>query len=246
MKGLREIMAEIAQAGPPAPPDVFRCQVCEDTGFVNVTDAEDHARWRRCECAERELEANRRAAMVAWCELPAPMRSLVFGAIEVRKGAVGLAEAMSWLRLYAQGRQEQPWAWLDGPKGLAKTHLVVAVLNYRLEHPDLPQGKFVHVEDWLDHLRDGMADNSYSERFHLYCDVPLLVLDDLGAHQGTPWAVAKVDQLVDYRYRNKLPTLFTTNPTAQLPDRAADRMRDTRLCRKLNLSGTSYRLKGGA
>ena len=241
MKGLRELMAEItARNGGGAPAEVFKCPACEDTGFVAV-DADGHARWKRCECAEKELEANRRAAMVAWCELPPPMRSLAFGAIEARKGVVGLAEAMSWLRLYAKGEVEQPWVWLHGEKGLGKTHLAVAVLNYRLEHPDLPLGKFVHVEDWLDHLRDGMSDNSYSERFHLYCEAPLLVMDDLGAHQGTPWAVAKVAQLVDYRYRNKLATIFTTNPKATLPERAEDRLRDSRLCRRFELSGPSYR-----
>lgn len=242
MKGLGDLLADItAQTDAFAPPDVFRCAICEDGGWTAVVDAEGVSRWRRCECAERELEAQRRAAMLSWCELPPVMREQTFAVLTPKREIKGRAEAVAWLQAYAEGQQEQPWVWLHGDRGLGKTHLAVAVLNYRLEHPGLPLGKYVHVEDWLDHLRAGFADSSYEERFQMYCEVPLLVLDDIGSHQGTPFAVAKVDQLVDYRYRNKSPTIFTTNPAARLPERTEDRLGDVRLCRKFDLRGASLR-----
>lgn len=41
----------------------------------------------------------------------------------------------------------------------------------------------------------------------------LVIFDDLGAERGTEYALEKVYGIVDARYRQKLPTIFTTNLT---------------------------------
>jgi hypothetical protein len=57
--------------------------------------------------------------------------------------------------------------------------------------------------------------------------VPLLVLDDLGAESGTPWADEKLFQLMNYRYNACLPTVFTTSVTLNsMPSRVATRLMD--------------------
>ena len=38
----------------------------------------------------------------------------------------------------------------------------------------------------------------------------LLVIDDLGTEQ-TQWSISKIYTIIDSRYRNKLPTIVTTN-----------------------------------
>jgi len=55
----------------------------------------------------------------------------------------------------------------------------------------------------------------------------LLILDDLGAEKSGPWPIAKLDELVDHRYLNRLPTVFTTNSAPkQLPSRVASRLKE--------------------
>jgi len=58
-------------------------------------------------------------------------------------------------------------------------------------------------------------------------NAPLLILDDLGAHSGTPWADEKLFQLINYRYNASLPTVITTSVTfAEMERRLATRLTD--------------------
>ena len=43
----------------------------------------------------------------------------------------------------------------------------------------------------------------------------LLVLDDLGAENNTPWAKEKIYEIIDSRYRDKKPCIITTNLTRE-------------------------------
>jgi DNA replication protein DnaC len=61
--------------------------------------------------------------------------------------------------------------------------------------------------------------------------VPLLVLDDLGVQTSTPWVKEKLDQLLNHRFNNELPTVIvTTVPIEQLEDRVRTRLSDPILC----------------
>jgi len=63
-------------------------------------------------------------------------------------------------------------------------------------------------------------------------NTPLLVLDDLGAQMGTPWAKEKLDQLLNARFNSELPTVIVTiTPVEQLDERLHTRLTDPRLCR---------------
>ena len=68
------------------------------------------------------------------------------------------------------------------------------------------------MPDLLDHLRytfGPQSDVSYDELFEGVRTVPLLVLDDLGAHATTPWAREKLFQIINYRYDARLSTIVT-------------------------------------
>jgi DNA replication protein DnaC len=66
----------------------------------------------------------------------------------------------------------------------------------------------------LDHLRSTFgpsSDIAYDKRFEMVRDVGLLVLDDLGTENTTPWAREKLYQIINHRYNNRLPTVITSN-----------------------------------
>lgn len=72
----------------------------------------------------------------------------------------------------------------------------------------------------------------------------LLVIDDLGTEQSTEWSASKVFTIIDSRYRNKLPTIITTNLNVEmLSDRYGERTIDRviEMCTIIEHKGESLR-----
>lgn len=158
----------------------------------------------------------------------------------------GISEGLDAAMAFVRGEIEPPFLLLYGLAGLGKTHLALATgWSYLAQ---LKSAVYYQVESLLDALREGyrikqaMApgeyhQDSYDAVMNHAKKVSLLILDDLGVEKGTEWAVAKLDEIVDHRYINRLPLVVTAN-TLELPERILDRMREGRIVR---LRGQSYR-----
>ena len=74
----------------------------------------------------------------------------------------------------------------------------------------------------------------YDELFERVKNSPLLVLDDFGAQASTPWAKEKLDQLLNHRFNNELPTVITTAiPVDELDENIRARFTDPQRCQIL-------------
>lgn len=114
----------------------------------------------------------------------------------------------------AQHFAQEPTGWLllEGNYGSGKTHLAAAAGNALVEagQPVV----FITAPDLLDHLRSAYSPNAetpYDETFEKLRNVRVLVLDDLGVENPSPWAQEKLFQLLNHRYSYRLPTIITTN-----------------------------------
>lgn len=127
---------------------------------------------------------------------------------------------------------------LSGGHGTGKTRLAAAAANQIMEHgvPVL----FAFVPDLLDRLRGAYSNEaalSHDELFEQVKNVPVLILDDLGAHRGTSWAEEKFLQVVNHRHVNHLPMLITSAaPLERLDERLQHRLSDLSTACVVNLA----------
>jgi DNA replication protein DnaC len=148
---------------------------------------------------------------------------------------------------YEYGQNPDGWLVMVGPYGCGKTHLAAAIANHALKTQQM-RPIFAVVPDLLDYLRATFGPDSgstYDRRFNAVRSTDLLVLDDLGTENTTPWAREKLFQIINHRYMERLPTVFTTNVDLdKLDGRIRSRMLDGQLSQLVYLDAADYRARG--
>jgi len=186
------------------------CPVCKGAGYLRADVPYGHPSFGKpiaCECKEAECKAKRRQQLQEMSNLGA-FYDKSFATFIPR--VPGIQEAFRASYEFAQN--PNGWLLLIGPNGSGKTHLAAAIANQSLEDGALVL--FSTVPDLLDHLRAAFAPTStevYDQLFARMREAEVLVLDDLGAQQSSPWANEKLFQLLNYRYNSRFPTVITAN-----------------------------------
>jgi DNA replication protein DnaC len=100
-----------------------------------------------------------------------------------------------------------------GPPGVGKTHLAAGVLVELIERYSV-HGRFVELNSFFNQLQatfGAAGGEPKQEVLAPLLDSQVLVLDELGAQQPTPWIRDVLYLVINTRYSRRLPTLFTTN-----------------------------------
>jgi DNA replication protein DnaC len=144
----------------------------------------------------------------------------------------------------AKDYAENPHGFIvfTGEYGCGKTHLAAAIANAICQRGGAAM--LVVVPDLLDHLRATFAPGStitLDQRFDETRRAPVLVLDDLGTENATPWAREKLFQIIDYRYVAKLPTIITIHRDAEIDSRIQSRIFDLARSSVNEILAPSYR-----
>jgi DNA replication protein DnaC len=102
------------------------------------------------------------------------------------------------------------------------------------------------VPELLDNMRGAYNDpgRDIDEWMDSVKNADLLLLDDLGAERANAWVRERIFVIVNHRYREELPTIFTSNTgprdlAAQLGERTASRI--ISMCDWISLEGEDYR-----
>ncbi|CAJ1003626.1 MULTISPECIES: primosomal protein DnaI [Bacillales] len=100
--------------------------------------------------------------------------------------------------------------YLHGPFGVGKSYIMGAIAR-ELSERNIAS-LMVYVPDFVREMKDSLSDQSYAGKLELLKEVPVLILDDIGAENLTPWVRDEVlGVILNQRVNNHLPTLFTSN-----------------------------------
>jgi DNA replication protein DnaC len=248
----RSIPKGTGAGAPPPPPEAEdTCPICKGAGFLRldapITDP-NFGRLVTCECRLREQEDRRYEELLRISNLAA-FEDKSFDNFDPGINR-DVANAMHIALDYATDpyRYGKPWLFFMGRCGTGKTHLAAAVANHYIKHQG-GRALFAVVPDLLDHLRatfNPATTNgvTYDQRFQDVRDVPLLILDDLGTENATPWAKEKLFQVFNHRYNERLATVVTTNQDfTQIDERIVSRLLDRGLCQDVPIDAPDYRLR---
>jgi DNA replication protein DnaC len=159
-------------------------------------------------------------------------------------------DVTAWVRRYIADPGTCPSLLLSGPTGTGKTWQMFGALKVILvERAHRAEGLSFRVTSQPD-LNDAMRpkpDGSNAWALEPYLTTHLLLLDDLGAGKQTDWTGDSLYRLVDHRWANSLPSIFTTNLTAAnltaaVGDRIVSRLADAV---RVPMKGADRRWAGG-
>jgi DNA replication protein DnaC len=183
------------------------CATCEGTGWVLVTE-EGKSVARRCRCFYE------RRAQALWDEARIPRRyqDCSLDNFEVHDDSHKDALKISRKFVSNYPRQEIGLLFI-GPCGVGKTHLAVAIIRELIAK----KSAACCFYDFRELIRDIQSsftpDSSLSEAEILapVFEAGVLVLDELGAKRPTAWVEETVFYIINQRYNQKKPTIFTSN-----------------------------------
>lgn len=236
----------ISQVGDPA------CPICRGLGYIRQDVPVGHPNFGKvfpCTCRMEEILSTRENALRSLSNLDA-LERFTFDSFNPDGHGLSPERQRNLRHAYdvalTYARRPSGWLLMIGGYGSGKTHLAAAIANYVLARGTMPL--FVTVPDLLDHLRAAFAPTTaqpYSERFEQVRNTPLLIMDDLGTENATPWALEKLFQLLNYRYMSQLPTVITTNHELdRIEPRLRSRLADPELVEMVTILAPDFRQGG--
>jgi len=177
--------------------------LCDGSGFLF-----DEQGRTASDCRCRALRIARRRARSLHAKVPQLYLDVGFDRFPLNELQ---PEVLEFAREYADQISERIAAgrgiWLMGAVGSGKTALAMALVKAALERG---HGVAIYsTPELFKALRDAIGDQA--DPLGALYTVELLVLDDLGAQNTTPWALEQLYLLVDARYRERRPVIATSN-----------------------------------
>lgn len=182
----------------------YSCELCMDSGWIDFVDDGGYDVTKKCICRVRkETEARLQRSGIGDGFKSRTFENFSLETPEHRK----ICE-LAWKY---KNDESAVGILFCGRIGSGKTHLGVAILNEWLQ-----KGKAVRFWNYADMIRDlsrNVQESRFDEIMHQLKTSKRLMIDDLFKANVRETHVNYVYEVVNYRYENKLKTIFTSEKT---------------------------------
>lgn len=242
------------------------CSICQDTGWV-LEEKEGRRVAKRCRCFVQK----KNQILFEQANIPKRYQNCSFSNFE-EDHHPSLRHALKIARQFVKNYPVQDVGLLfQGPCGVGKTHLAVAIINELIWNKSVPS-YFYDFRELIRNIQNSYSSDSPMTESALLAPVfekNVMILDELGARRTTPWVEETVFYIINHRYNNKKVTIFTSNyidageededqrefhfkksgfdkkGEDTLVDRIGTRLRSRvyEMCKIVNMEGDDYRKK---
>lgn len=223
------------------------CALCDGTGWKPV-EVDGVRRMARCDCWRQALAAE----LMAEARIPPRYRKCDLENFRTENDS--LVDAVHRSRRFVDGFPSvDKGLFFVGRPGVGKTHLAVAILKAVVQKG--ARGIFYDTRELLRVIRstyNPLVQTAEMDVLRPVMDAELLVLDDLGAEKTSEWVEETLNLIVNTRYNERRPTIFTSNyelgEDPADPDALAVRVgfrmwsRLHEMCEFVKLEGVDFRL----
>jgi DNA replication protein DnaC len=225
------------------------CAVCEGTGWKAVVAPDGARRMARCDCWREEIVRRRLSdARIPTRYQHCDLSNFVTYANEK------LLRAVAGVRKFAEAFPVvNKGLFLIGRPGIGKSHLAVAALKHAIMSSGA-RGLFYDVRELLKVIRSTYNPQTRTAEMDVLrpvLEADLLVLDDLGAEKTSEWVEETLNLVVNTRYNERRPSIFTSNYEEKEPTGAGDSLLERvgfrihsrlyEMCEFLEFDGCDYR-----
>lgn len=182
-------------------------------GYMYTPKAEEHRitlSYVACPYQEKHLNDSKYKKNVLLFEVP---KSITEASLKnLYKDDKNRTEIIKYFKKFIDEYKKEKYAkgiYLYGSFGSGKTYLIAALFNEFAKN-DI-KSAIVYVPEFLRVLKSSFGTN-FEEKYDYIKKVPLLLLDDIGAENITPWSRDEIlGTILQYRMDQNLPTFFTSN-----------------------------------
>lgn len=178
---------------------------CDGSGWTVTPDG----RLLQCPCVEDAGRRWRLGRAFRNSGIPERFSGRGLRNLERDRGAgPAIARCEAYRDAWPERRADGEGIALVGPRGVGKTTMAYALSrDVMAAHGAVVLAQ--RTATLLDSMRDSARDGTAGERVAALAEADLLVLDDLGAHSATDFALERLFVAVDTRYADRKPTAVT-------------------------------------
>jgi len=191
------------------------CKKCHGTGFVVKTDKDGNEYAEKCSCTKK-FNIKKKFKL---SNIPERFKNCNFKNYKPKSESQKKALAIS-KKFVESFPMVQGGLFFQGPTGVGKTHLSVAILKHLIKNREEFTYLFYEVNELIGDVQAtiGSSSDDQNRILQRVFNVNILVLDDLGSHRITDWSDDVIYRIISKRYSNssreglgKKITIFTSN-----------------------------------